>query len=320
MTPSFLTLIEDDLKTVEGLILEQAEGYHPILGEALQTLMNAGGKRIRPAISLLIGRILGVTDPNLVMTAAGIELLHTATLVHDDLIDNALFRRGHPTLNARWSPAATVLTGDFLFARSADMIARTANLEMIRAFSNTLSIIVNGEVHQLFSDRFQYSRESYQKRIYAKTASLFEVAAEAPAYYVSSPAEWIEPLRHFGYHLGMAFQMVDDILDFTGEQVKLGKPVGGDLRHGIITLPAIIFLEQNPGFEAWANLTEGKGEREEQVTMLLAAINESGAMSMAMGEARGEIQTAIGYLRRLPAGPARDGLEAVANMVVERSV
>lgn len=224
----------------------QADDSHPDLRAALEHLLAAGGKRVRPTLGLLVGNMLGADEARLVTLGAAVELLHTATLVHDDLIDGALLRRGIPTLNARWSPPATVLTGDFLFARAAKLAADTDHLPLMKAFSETLAIIVNGELTQMFSSRGVIERDNYYKRIYAKTASLFEMTSRAAAMISPVDEHQVEAMRDFGYQIGMAFQVVDDILDFNGDQAAVGKPVGSDLLNGLVTLPAIYYAESHP--------------------------------------------------------------------------
>ena len=205
-----------------------------------------GGKRVRPTLCLLVGNMLGGEEARLITLGAALEMLHTATLVHDDLIDGALLRRGLPTLNARWAPPATVLTGDFLFARAAKLAAEADHLALMKHFSETLAIIVNGELAQMFGSRGVLNRDNYYKRIYAKTASLFEMTTRAAAMVSPVEENIVEEMRDFGYQLGMAFQVVDDILDFVGSERELGKPVGSDLRQGTITLPAIYYLQDHP--------------------------------------------------------------------------
>jgi geranylgeranyl pyrophosphate synthase len=162
--------------------------------------------------------MLGADEERLITLGAALELLHTATLVHDDLIDGSLLRRGMPTLNARWSPAATVLTGDFMFGRAAKLAAEVDHLPLMRFFAETLAVIVNGELAQMFTSRGLISRENYYRRIYAKTASLFEMCSRAAALISPTDEGMVEAMRDFGYQIGMAFQIVDDVLDFTGDQ------------------------------------------------------------------------------------------------------
>src|SRR4030065_2439612 len=182
---TFTTPIEDQIRLVEERMPTQADGHHRAVGAALNHLLSSGGKRIRVIVTLLTGKMLGADPDKLITLAAAIESLHTATLVHDDLIDGALIRRGIPTLNAQWSPAATVLTGDFIFAQAARLAADTQSIQVMQLFSETLATIVNGEITQLFSSRWSSDRADYYRRIYAKTASLFETAASAPGLLCS---------------------------------------------------------------------------------------------------------------------------------------
>src|SRR4030065_1517455 len=164
---TFTTPIEDQIRLVEERMPTQADGHHRAVGAALNHLLSSGGKRIRVIVTLLTGKMLGADADKLVTLAAAIESLHTATLVHDDLIDGAMIRRGIPTLNAQWSPAATVLTGDFIFSKAAKLAAETGSVEVMRIFAETLAKIVNGEITQLFSSRWVANRDDYYRRIYA---------------------------------------------------------------------------------------------------------------------------------------------------------
>jgi geranylgeranyl pyrophosphate synthase len=213
-------------------------GHHPNLGVALDHLLSSGGKRIRPALALLTGEMLGAERNKIISLAAAIELLHTATLVHDDLIDGALLRRGIPTLNAQWTPGATVLTGDFIFACAAKLASETESADLICLFAETLATIVNGEITQMFPRLSGDYFEEYFNRIYAKTASLFELATIAPAILSPLRETSADAAKQFGYGIGMAFQIIDDVLDFTGKQTAVGKPVANDLRQGLIQTSA----------------------------------------------------------------------------------
>jgi geranylgeranyl pyrophosphate synthase len=258
----------------------------------------------------------------LVTLASAIELLHTATLVHDDLIDGSLLRRGNPTLNSQWSPGATVLTGDFLFSRAAKLAAETESLPVIKLFAQTLTVIVNGEIAQLFSSRSRISRQGYLNRIYAKTASLLETSAKSAALIAPEPDDdTVEEMRQFGYEIGMAFQIVDDILDFTSDEKVLGKPVGSDLRQGIITLPTLIYGEISPDDPDLCNLQEGNcAINEEQVSRLVKAIRESRAIDLAFEQAAQFVQHGLASLRQQPASPERQSLEELAEYIVQRKI
>ena len=318
---TFFTSVQDQLQFVEQRIRDQAgEDHHPDLRSALEHLLSAGGKRIRPTLGLLVGNMLGAPEEKLVTLGASVELLHTATLVHDDLIDGALLRRGMPTLNARWSPAATVLTGDFLFARAAKLAAETDYLPLMKLFAETLATIVNGELTQMFSARGVIERENYYQRIYAKTASLFEMAALAATMVATEDEEMRGSMKVFGYKVGMAFQIVDDILDFTGEQSAVGKPIGSDLLNGLVTLPAIYFAESNPTNEDILSLPAGGWKDTERVQRLVDNIRQSRAIQQSMDEARQAVNRALKALSDAPVSAEREALEDLAKFIVDRKI
>jgi geranylgeranyl pyrophosphate synthase len=318
---TFFTSVHDQLQFVEQRIREQAgEEHHPDLRSALEHLLAAGGKRIRPTLGLLVGNMLDAPEEKLITLGASVELLHTATLVHDDLIDGALLRRGMPTLNARWSPAATVLTGDFLFARAAKLAAETDYLPLMKLFADTLATIVNGELTQMFSARGVIDRQNYYQRIYAKTASLFEMSALAASMVATEDEEMRLSMKAFGYEVGMAFQIVDDILDFTGEQSAVGKPIGSDLLNGLVTLPAIYFAEANPDDEDILSLPHGGWKDTDRVQRLVDGIRQSEAIRLAMNEARQSVDRALSALQDAPAVPEKEALENLAKFIVDRKV
>jgi geranylgeranyl pyrophosphate synthase len=299
---------------------EQSNGYPPDLQMALDHLLDSGGKRVRPTISLLVGNMIGAPKDRLVTVSAAVELLHTATLVHDDVIDGSLLRRGNPTLNARWSPGATILTGDFIFARAAKLAAETESIELMNMFAKTLSVIVSGEITQLFQSKGLASREDYEERIYAKTASLFEMAALAPVFLIERDETLIQAMQVFGYQVGMAFQIVDDILDFTSDQTELGKPVASDLRQGLVTLPALLYLEMFPDDPDMKKvLAEGNGD-ETFIEGLLKKIRQSGAIDTALEEASRYIERGLDALNQMPESKERLALEQMASYVVDRQL
>jgi len=299
----------------------QADGHHPELRAALHHLLGAGGKRIRPTLVLLTGNMLGADPDKLITLAAAVEMLHTATLVHDDLIDGALLRRGNPTLNARWSPASTVLTGDFIFARAAKLAAETDCLPLMRLFAETLAIIVNGELTQLFSSRDIANRENYNQRIFAKTASLFEMSARGAAMISPVDEATVETMQDYGYQVGMAFQIVDDILDFNGEQAEVGKPVGSDLLQGLITLPTLHYIEDHPDDPNIRPLLEGNySVGQKQMNRLVQSIRKSDAISRSMNEAQKYVAEAVRALTDMPVGTERQALEDLARYIVDRRI
>ncbi len=317
---NFLTPIQNNIHLVEERMREQPDGHHPDLYSALEHLLSSGGKRVRPAVALLTGGMYGADPERLVTLGAAIELLHTATLVHDDLIDGALFRRGIATLNARWSPAATVLTGDYVFARAAKLAADTDSVDVMRLFADTLATIVSGELTQMFTSRGLISRDDYYRRIYAKTASMFELATAAAAVLSPADYETVNSAKQIGNDIGMAFQIVDDVLDFTGEQATVGKPLASDLRQGLVTLPAIYYIESHQDDPDLDSLLNNQFYNEEWLDRIVHKIRQSGAIEQAMDEARHFINCALETLRLQPECPERLALEELAQYIIHRSL
>ncbi|HEY9077283.1 MAG TPA: polyprenyl synthetase family protein [Anaerolineaceae bacterium] len=318
---TFFSLVADDLNEVERVMRTQADGNLPDLKSALDLILSAGGKRVRPTLSLLIGRMLGAPQEPLITLAVAIELLHTATLVHDDLIDGSLLRRGMPTLNSRWSPGATVLTGDFLFARAAEKAAETNSIPLMKIFSHTLSVIVNGEITQMLSSKGSIDRSLYYQRIYAKTGSLFETSACSAAILSPVSDEVVKALGSFGKNIGIAFQIMDDILDFTGEQATLGKPIANDLRQGLITLPAIDFLEKNPQSRLTEMIKTGSlPDNEDEIKTIIAEIRRSGSIQNAHTEAVNLIKQSIDMLDLFPPSQEKSALVDLAHFIVDRKI
>lgn len=312
--------VVEEIKFIEERMRIQADESHPDLRAALEHLLAAGGKRVRPTVGLLIGNMLGAPLEKLINLGAAVELLHTATLVHDDLIDGSLLRRGAPTLNARWLPPATVLTGDFLFARAAKLAADTEHLPLMKSFSDTLAIIVNGELTQMFTSRGLINRDNYYKRIYAKTASLFEMTARAAAMVSPADESAAEAMRDFGYGIGMAFQIVDDILDFDGDQNAVGKPLGSDLLNGLVTLPAIYYAEAHPDDADVLSLPQGGWTNAENMTRLVEKIRAGNYAKDAALEAENYVERALTRLQSFEPCAERDALENLAKYIVGRKL
>ena len=316
---AFIEPVQEMIQQVEERMLAQAYGSHPQLEMALDQLLSSGGKRLRVALTLLTGEMLGGDRDTLVTLAASLELLHTATLVHDDLIDGSLIRRGFPTLNAQWSAPATVLTGDFVFARAAKLAADVNLVPVMQLFAETLAIIVNGEITQLFGRQEKSDRKDYERRIYAKTASLFEAATKSAGIVSKLSDKRLDLIRQFGYEVGMAFQIVDDILDFTSEQQTIGKPVANDLRQGIITLPVIHYLEQKSIDPTLEKILDDKEVSAEELEQLILSIRASGSIDRSMVEANAYISRSLNILSQFPECAARESLVELAHFIVQRT-
>lgn len=307
-----LPLVEDTLSSVASV-------EYPLLADLLGHVMKSTGKRLRPAVTLLAGQLFTYSVPSLVPMATAMELLHTASLVHDDMVDDAETRRGQNTLNSLVSGKAAVLVGDYLFAKSAHLVAQTANIRAMTLFAETLMTIVNGELRQLFTTfEWRQTRNDYYDKIYGKTASLFATSAQSGAILGNATDEQVEALRDYGYNVGMAFQIVDDILDYTGTSEEVGKPVASDLRQGTVTLPALLLIERNSTDNPIRRLFES-GRVQEDAGNTVQLIREAGAIEESLNVAREFVDRAKRALANCPAGPARDSLEQLADYVTARS-
>jgi geranylgeranyl pyrophosphate synthase len=324
MSATFITglfaPVRDGLAAVETRLHETVAGQHDSLTAATEHLLNAGGKRIRPAICLMTAKIFEADLDRSISLAAAVEMMHTATLVHDDLIDGSLLRRGVPTLNADWSADAIVLAGDYLFARAASLIAQTNHPRLIELFAKTLMIVVNGEIKQRFSDRGHISRNDYDERIYAKTAAMFALSTEAAATLGEADQACLEALGEFGRQVGMAFQIVDDALDFIGAPDRIGKPVGSDLRQGLFTLPAIYYVQAHPGDPDVRALLDGNSRDPGTISRVVAAVRASGAVDETLREARAFVARGQLALERLSPSPYVAALSAVSRYIVDRDL
>lgn len=315
-----LDSIQEDLQRVEAVMRTLPQVDYEIVEEAVNQLLDSGGKRIRPSLTVLACRLYPTYDDRMILLAAATELLHTATLVHDDMIDGSLMRRGSPTLNATWTPGVTVLVGDYLFARAADLAARTDNVRVMQIFARTLMTIVTGELHQMLSESdARILREDYERRIYAKTASMFELATEAAGVLVGAPTDQVMALKDFGRDLGIAFQIIDDVLDFIGDASEVGKPVGSDLHQGIVTLPVIHYIDAHPEDERLQKLLHNGYRDEQLVHSLVKAVQDSDAIASALEEAREYVRRSQRALSYLPENDVRQSLWDIADYVVTRT-
>jgi geranylgeranyl pyrophosphate synthase len=321
-----LELVQDELQQVEIMLREVAQTEYPELRSLLRRAFTAGGKRLRPALTLLAGKFHPTDPSKLLALAASIETLHTATLIHDDVIDQSLVRRGHPTMNVVAGTKVTILAGDYLFARAAEFAAVTKSSRIMDIFARGLMTLCAGEIRQnyrppdprsLGSDGLEAMLNDYHRRIYGKTASLFEAATESAAVLSGAPEDQIQALRQYGYNLGMAFQIVDDVLDFTGDEKTLGKPAGSDLRQGLVTLPVINYLAAHPAHPmVMGALTrrDADGLVDEAVTL----IRTSPAIPASLDHAWEFAAAAQAELNALPDNIYRQGLYDLAEFVVKR--
>jgi geranylgeranyl pyrophosphate synthase len=312
-----LDLVANELALVEEQMLAPDPERHNAVDDAVEQLINSGGKRFRPTISLLVAKMLDAPKKESVYLAAAVEMLHTATLVHDDIIDGALMRRGNPTLNATWSPGATILTGDYLFARAAALASQTKNVRVIRLFAEALMTVCNGELHQMFTPLSQaIERPYYFRRIFAKTGALFVLSSKATGILAGVSSKIEHKLNTFGTELGIAFQIVDDLLDFVGSESQVGKPLGSDLAQGLVTLPTICFLEENKD-ERILSVLNGQ-RKPENVLQALDLVRNSNAITQVKQEAEHHASLAKDALRDMPDNIYRQTLIELADYTINR--
>ncbi len=316
---AILSPVENDLPLVASNLEKVTESDLPQFAQVIKQAVGGGGKGVRPALTLLAGKFNNFTLEYLIPMASAVELLHTASLVHDDTIDKSPLRRGMPTLYSTLGDNAAIMAGDYLFAKSAELAAMPGNLRVVRLFARTLMALAKGELEETLSlFDWHQNRKDYFRRIDGKTAALFSMAAESGAILSEAHESHIQALKNYGRSVGLAFQVVDDLLDFTSDEETLGKPVGNDLLLGVVTLPSLIYLEQNPngnpikkGFEQ-----KGKGPELEQ------AVDEIRKSPLIIQEsfaiARGLVDDAKDAIKILPDCDAKKALFALADYVFER--
>lgn len=315
-----------DLQRVSDRVVDAARVPYPQISGILEEIVQSGGKRLRPMLVLLAGRAWDYDDTfeTLVAAAAGVELLHTASLVHDDAVDHSAFRRGKPTLNSQVDTAAVILVGDYLFAQSAILAASTNNPRVVSVFSNSLGDICDGQLMEMMDARKpEQTERQYLARIYGKTASLFGCAAETGAIIGGAPEDAISALRGYGDDLGLAFQIMDDVLDLTGGAEQLGKPAGHDLLQSTITLPVIYYLQMvQPGSAEWRevqSIVDRSNQESAFVSETLEKIRASGAVEQALARATTYVTQARERLEVVPDVETRELLNELADQAVRRT-
>jgi octaprenyl-diphosphate synthase len=316
----FHQVVADDFDAVNQLIIQQIHSHVDLVEDIGHYLVEAGGKRLRPLLVLLVANSLGYSGKQHHDLAAIIEFIHSATLLHDDVVDISDLRRGRPTANAKWGNAPSVLVGDFLYSRAFQMMVAINDMEIMRILSDTTNAISEGEVQQLVNAKNpDTTEENYFNVIHKKTAILFEGACETAATLAGSTEATKESLRLYGYHLGLAFQLVDDALDYTGNAQELGKNIGDDLAEGKPTLPLIHAMKN--GSQAQANciaesIREGDSSRLEEI---IGIINECGSITYTQEKAKHHMEQAIEQLKPLDDSIYKNALIELAEFSINRS-
>jgi octaprenyl-diphosphate synthase len=316
-----LDLVGGDLAEVNAIILSKARSDVELIPELAQHLINSGGKRLRPMITLAAAHMFGYRGTGHVLLASSVEFMHTATLLHDDVVDESDLRRGKATARLLWGNQASVLVGDFLLGQAFKMMVEAGSMGALRILSNAAAVIAEGEVMQLaVSKDVTTSEDEYMAVINAKTAALFSAAAEVGGIIADRSAQELSALRTFGTSIGLAFQLVDDALDYSGEAAKLGKTIGDDFREGKITLPVVLaYRRANPEERLFFRRTLEEGDiNEGDLTHALAIMRRYDAIDETMQRARYHAQTAKQALMSLPRGTARAALLDAVSFSINR--
>jgi octaprenyl-diphosphate synthase len=313
-----------DMATVDALIIERMQSQVPVIPLLAEHLVSAGGKRLRPLLTLAAARASGVTGPidTPVKLAAAVEFIHTATLLHDDVVDSSDLRRGKVAAHLIWGAPSSVLVGDFLFARAFELMVETGRMRALGILARASSVIAEGEVLQLTrAHDLNLDQDTYLRIISAKTAELFAAAAEAGAVGADAGEEAVQALRAYGLNLGLAFQLADDALDYGGQSEVLGKNAGDDFREGKVTLPLLLAAARTRGREdAFWDRTINKGERtEDDFRRARELIVGTGSVSATLDLAWDYAVAAREALAPLPEGDWRTALEQLADFAVSRA-
>lgn len=317
-------LVQTELNAVDQLIAQQLDSPIELINQVGQHIIKSGGKRLRPMVVLLGARAFGhsmknFSDQSSITLAAVIELMHTATLLHDDVVDASLLRRGQKTANAIWGNAGSVLVGDFLYARSFQMMVGAKNLSVIAVISKATSTIVEGEVLQLLNCHNPDATEkNYLDIIYCKTGALFEAAAQLGPVICDQSTDHIKAMAAYGRHLGIAFQLIDDMLDYKATESEIGKQVGDDLAEGKVTLPLLHALREGSAAEkALIRSSIEQGSRE-HLADILQIIESTGGVVYTHHMAQQQVTQAREFLLNIPSSPYHDALHALATFAIER--
>jgi len=313
-------VVEDDFSAVNQLILDQLHSDVDLVETISQYLVDSGGKRVRPLLVLLAAKCCDYQGQDHILLATIIEFLHTATLLHDDVVDMSELRRGRSTANAVFGNAPSVLVGDFLYSRAFQMLVQLADLPIMAIMANCTNQIAEGEVQQLTNARNpDLTEQQYRDVIQAKTAILFEASAETAGILSGVSSEQQTALKNYGAHLGMTFQLIDDLLDYNGEAEEMGKNVGDDLAEGKMTLPLIHTLQNSSPEDAKLIREAVLENRTEDTAKIIALVKNSDALAYTQNKAEHEADMAIQQLDNLPDNSFRAALKDLAKQALNRS-
>jgi len=308
-----------EFERVNQLIIDQLQSNVELVENIGHYIVDAGGKRLRPLLALLAAKALDEADDQAVTFAAVVEFIHTATLLHDDVVDISTLRRGRPTANAHFGNASSVLVGDFIYTRAFQLMVQLANMELLNHMADTTNVIAEGEVLQLVrAGNPSVTEAQYLEVIERKTAALFAAACKGPAILKGHPVEVQEAMENYGRHLGIAFQMIDDVLDYTGDPETTGKQVGDDLNEGKPTLPLIYTMSAGSDDDSTLIKSALSNKSSEQLDKVIAAVKRSGGIDYTQDQAQMHRQYALSSLNHLPDSSATSALAALADLAIDR--
>ncbi len=311
--------IADDLNAVDQVVRTRLHSDVALINTISEYIIQAGGKRLRPVLLLLFARAWGYQGNHHHLLAAVIEFIHTATLLHDDVVDESDLRRGQATANAGFGNAAAVLVGDFLYSRAFQMLVVPNDMKIMQIVASATNVIAEGEVLQLMNVHdANVDQARYLQVIRYKTAKLFEAAAQLGTHLASAPAAQIELAGQYGRHLGTAFQVIDDVLDYSGQSNETGKVIGGDLREGKPTLPLIHVLQHGSAEEKALARQAIETGGTDQLEPILKAIHRNQSLEYSRAQALAEAQAAKVSLIDLPESPFKQALIYLTQLAVER--
>ena len=315
-----LSLIAADMQGVDALIAQRLSTSVALVGDVSQYIIAAGGKRLRPQLLLLCCGALGYTADHRLTMAAVVEFIHTATLLHDDVVDDSTLRRGLPTANARFGNPASVLIGDFLYSRAFQMMVQVQDMRIMQVLADATNVIAEGEVLQLMNmHNADLSEADYLQVIRSKTSKLFEASAQVAAILAKTSPTVENACATFGQALGTAFQVIDDVLDYAGDASLLGKNLGDDLREGKCTLPLIAAMQLAPPEDAATIRSAIELGDVDALQAVASIVKRTGALDAAMRSAQSEIQRALDAAEHLPAGPYVDCMVQLAQQSLVRN-
>lgn len=319
---NFRSLVADDLKRVDTCITDLTKNSKaPLIHTLAEHLLKSGGKRLRPALTLISANLCGYEGEQHIRLAASVEFIHTATLLHDDVVDESDLRRGKATANNLWGSKASILVGDFLLSQSFILMVGSGSLEVLKILADSASVISEGEVLQLMAaNDIAMAEKHYLDIITAKTARLFSSASEIGAVIAGETKERQQALQDFGQYLGIAFQIVDDLLDYSAKQEELGKEIGDDFREGKITLPVIHAYRKGSEEEQnfWKRVMEGHDQQDDDFAKALTLIQQHQALESCMAEAKAYVTKAEKSLASFPDSKEKMALLELLAFSVER--